>query len=389
MRLPPPFGGLLVALMLLSAAACATISDREPYTLDELLDSRIAGLDDLRFFAKGGVQLQSVLGLNQQGGPYPLKIEGGRFDILALSSGGPDGAYGAGALKGMTQSGTRPVYEIVTGVSTGALIAPFAFVGAKYDTLLESIYTGGDLNRVLGRPSVLAAASGPALYPANRIPKFMSQHVDAALLEDIAAAHETGRRLLIATANLDADQLTVWNMGRIAQLGGPQGLNLFHSVLRAAIAIPGALAPVEITSRAGDREIVELHGDAGVLSYFYADPDLVPRQLTRRRGTDRPRIDVILHNQIEAPTEPVKARTITLAGKSVSNLARTAMRLLLDNTIENADKSGIAVRYAYVPTNWQTVTSLDFNPQYMRRTFDLGYRQAVSNSLWNTGAPGN
>jgi predicted acylesterase/phospholipase RssA len=367
---------IFAMLTMLAMAGCATIAQRQQYAAADLLDSTVAGYAQLRFFADETGDLQAALGWQQPNGRMP-PIKGGRFDILALSSGGPDGAYGAGALKGMTAAGTRPQYEIVTGVSTGAIIAPFAFVGADTDADLESIYASDALANVLGRPSLLAAATGPALYPAGRIPQFIERHIDEALLRRVAAEHESGRRLLIATANLDTNQLTIWNMGRIAQLGGETGLTLFRQVLRAAIAIPGALAPVEIASNSNGRTLSEIHVDAGVLAYFYAEPQLVPPSVRRKA-----RLDILLHNQLEAPPDPVEQKTIQLAGRSVSTLTRTAMRLLLDNTLNEAAKAGISVRYAYLPTEWRTVSSLEFDSQYMRATFDLGYRNALSGKLW-------
>jgi hypothetical protein len=210
--------------------------------------------------------------------------------------------------------------------------------------------------------------------------------VNEQLLAEIREEHAKGRRLLIATANIDASQLTVWDMGAIASIGGKQALDLFRRIVRAAIAIPGALAPVEITSHIGDRDFTELHGDAGVLSYFYVEPDLIPTAYIKAGRNRLPaRIDIVLHNQIETPANNVEARTLKLAARSVSDLTRTSMRLLLDKTIAEAKVSGIEIRYTAIPREWQTVTSIQFDTSYMRRTFDLGYRHARDQSLWLTG----
>ncbi|MGI9402227.1 MAG: patatin-like phospholipase family protein, partial [Rhizobiaceae bacterium] len=292
-------------------AGCVTASVRTPYTIDELVGASVYGQYGLRFFPGRDPDLQSALGWSAAQGGKPPPPADGRFDILALSSGGPDGAYGAGIMKGLTESGRRQEYEIVTGVSTGALIAPFAFIGSRGDSQIEKIYTSGEIGKVIGRPNVFAAVSGPALYPASGIDKLIAQYVDGPLLAKIAAEHESGRRLLIATANIDANQLTVWNMGAIAKLGDERGLSLFRDILRGAIAVPGALAPVEVNTSIGDRNITELHGDAGVLSYFYAEPGLIPAPYSKPgKNRKRSRADIILHNQIEAPPANVEARSL-------------------------------------------------------------------------------
>jgi predicted acylesterase/phospholipase RssA len=361
------------------------VTTRESYSVDELYVSKVSGRDDLRFFPSRNPDLQSALGWSETPPPVP----DGRFDILALSSGGPDGAFGAGALKGLAKTANRPDYEIVTGISTGAIMAPFVFTGAQNDAFLEQFYTSGEMGRLVGQPNVLAALSGPALYSDAKIVPFMERHIDAALMRRVAGEHAKGRRLLIGTANLDTNQFTVWNMGRIAEIGSPEALDLFRDVVRASFAIPGALPPVEIASAAG-KPVRELHGDGGVIAYFYADPMLVPPAYRTATGPARsksaiPRIDIILHNQIEAKPEAVKAKTLELAGVSVSNLTRSGMRLLLDNTLRAAADAGMEVRYAYLPSERRTVSSLEFDAAYMRDTFDYGYSRAVSGTLWTIG----
>lgn len=376
----------LLTVCLLAVAGCVTATVRTPYTIDELVGASVENKYGLRFFPGQNPDLQSALGWSTAQGGKPPIPQTGRFDILALSSGGPDGAYGAGIMKGMTASGNRPEYEIVTGISTGALIAPFAFIGSPGDAQLAKIYTSGEIGKVIGRPNVFAAVSGPALYPANGIERLIAQYVDRQLLQKVAVEHDRGRRLLVATANIDANQLTVWNMGAIAKIESDRGLKLFRDILRGAIAIPGALAPVEIDTSIGDRIITELHGDAGVLSYYYAEHGLVPSAYVKPGKNRAPaRIDIILHNQIEAPPANVEARSLKLAARSVSALTRTSMRLLLDNTIAEAKAAGVKVRYTAIPLDWETVSSLGFDTAYMRKTYDLGYKRALGEEHWQTG----
>ncbi len=375
-----------ILMLMLALAGCVATSTRESYSVEDLYASTVDGRDDLRFFPARQPDLQAALGWSDTPPPVP----DGRFDILALSSGGPDGSYGAGALKGMAQTASRPDYEIVTGISTGAIMAPFVFTGAQNDALLEQFYTGGQMGALVGEPNVLAALSGPSLYSDAKIVPFVEKHITMALLRRVAAEHAKGRRLLIGTANLDANQLTVWNMGRIAQVGSSEALRLFRDIVRASFAIAGALPPVEIRSTNAGRPVSELHGDAGVLAYFYAEPGLVPPAYRpaakgKRAQAAPPRIDIILHNQMEAKPEAVKQSTLKLASASVSNLTRTGMRLLLDNTLRSAADAGMETRYTYLPRDRRTVTSLEFDDAYMKDTFKLGFDRAVSGTLWTEG----
>lgn len=376
----------VLAICALALAGCVTATVRNPYTLDELVSARIGDFYDLRFFPDRKPDLQYALGWSEARRGKPPEIEGGRFDVLALSSGGPDGAFGAGALAGLRIAGKRPAYEIVSGASTGAMIAPYVFVGEKYDHFVASLYRDNIVGDLLGRPNYGAALFGPSIYSSNAITRFLNERVTPRLLAEIAAEHAKGRRLLVATANLDANQLTIWNMGRIAGIGTEQSAALFRDVLRASFSIPGALPPVEIEAEFGGKQFTELHGDAGLLAYFYTGAGLVPPAYRKpARGIDKPRLDVILHNQIEAKPDPVEARTLSLAGKSISNLTRTSMRLLLDETIDDAADAGVALRYAFLPTEWRTVSSIEFDRDYMRQTWQLGYGQAVDDTLWHEG----
>ena len=130
---------------------------------------------------------------------------------LILSTGGSDGAFGAGLLNGLSAGGKRPDYAVVTGVSTGALMAPFAFAGARYDATLQALYTqtsAADIFEVGG--------TGESFLDTWPLKDLIAKQITPALLADIAAAYKNGRRLFIVTTDLDAGRSMVWNMGAIA-----------------------------------------------------------------------------------------------------------------------------------------------------------------------------
>ncbi|MCF6321121.1 MAG: patatin-like phospholipase family protein, partial [Rhizobiaceae bacterium] len=188
--------------------------------------------------------------------------EDGVHRVLAISSGGADGAYGAGVLVGWTQSGSRPQFDVVTGVSTGALMSVLAFLGPQYDGLLEKYYTAIS-NKDIFRKKGIGAAFSDSLYDYTPLKRQIEEVVTEKLLAEIAAEHAKGRRLYVATTNLDAGELVVWDMGDIANGGRSNPLQHFRKVLRASAAVPGFFPPVYIKPQRGI-QLRQAHVDGGV-----------------------------------------------------------------------------------------------------------------------------
>ncbi|WP_430642280.1 patatin-like phospholipase family protein [Afipia clevelandensis] len=183
---------------------------------------------------------------------------------LALSGGGADGAYGAGVLNGWTASGTRPTFLIVSGVSTGALIAPFAFLGPQYDETLPDIYTSGVAASLIDTPNVLNALFGGGLSGNSRLRELVAQYVNQEMLVSVAAEYAKGRKLFIVTTNLDTQRTVIWDMGRIAKVGSPKALSLFRDVVAASASIPVVFSPMLIDAQANGKQFQEMHVDGGV-----------------------------------------------------------------------------------------------------------------------------
>ena len=376
-----------VALAFLSACQMTeeTAKGVRSYDLVTLRSATLLSDPLIRFFPETRPDYGRVTGWALTGGPM---LDDNRFDLLALSSGGPDGAYGVGILNGLTRAGQRPQFEVVTGVSTGALIAPFAFAGAGNDGLLRDLYTGKRIEGLIGAPNYFRALAGGPVYAARNLKEMIEKLVTPELLGEIARLHERGRRLYVATANLDADQLTVWDMGRIASKGTPESVALFRAVTEAAVSIPGALEPVRIISNTPQGPITELHGDGALLANFFAEPGLVPTVCRGFEGSAcDPALTVIIHNKLTAAPQAQEASLVPLVKKSVTALSRTSTRLLLRQTWLEANARGISMRYAHLPPDWKDVSALDLDRGSMTEAFDLGYGQALSGTVWKTGDP--
>ncbi len=195
--------------------------------------------------------------------------------FLALSSGGSDGAFGAGFLKGLSESHQRPNFTIVSGVSTGALMAPFAFLGPQYDATLQDLYTSGFASSLVSDASVLNGLVGNALVDSDKLGRFIARYIDKGVLDAVAAEHQRGRRLLIVTTNLDQQRSVIWDMGAIASAGTPQALALFRQVLAASASVPALFPPRLIEVESGGRSFQEMHVDGAAIRQIYVAPDEV------------------------------------------------------------------------------------------------------------------
>ncbi|HLN40049.1 MAG TPA: patatin-like phospholipase family protein, partial [Xanthobacteraceae bacterium] len=229
---------------------------RIPFTAADEVAAAIPGMPDARFWADSVADFTAAL--PPQPGPW-----------LALSSGGADGAFGAGLLKGLSESGHRPDYAVVTGVSTGALMAPFIFAGPRYDDALRAAYT-----KITAADVFEVGSTGESFVDSWPLKDLIAKQITPALLADVAAAHNSGRRLFVITTDLDAERSVVWNMGAIAahaadKNGGDAALALFRRVLLASSAIPGGFPPVLIDVEANGKKFQEMHVDGGVGGQFF------------------------------------------------------------------------------------------------------------------------
>jgi hypothetical protein len=325
--------------------------------------------------------------------PRGVVDKDGYVNILAVSGGGPDGAFGAGLLAGWTKAGTRPTFKLVTGISTGALIAPFAFLGAEYDKVLKGFYTTVTTASIYTqRPfgDVLAGTDG--LADTSPLARLLEQCVDEKVLAAVAAEHKKGRRLYIGTTNMDAGRLAVWNMGAIAASGRPNALNLFRQVMRASASIPVAFSPVYIPVEAGGKTYDEMHADGGTtVQVFFYGFMLDLAAASKEAGittTPQMRIYIIRNGQIKTDWQEVKPRLLPIAGRAVSQLLFTQGIGDLYRIYTIARRDGIEFSLASIPEDFRRSAKETFDPEEMGRLFGLGYEQASKGYNWQTVPPG-
>jgi predicted acylesterase/phospholipase RssA len=313
------------------------------------------------------------------------EVSGKGFNVLALSGGGPDGAYGAGLLAGWTESNNRPVFDVVTGVSTGALMAPFAFLGSSRDAQLRDLYTGVHIQTILKKGSPVRLVSGPAIYKSERLKELIALNIDGPLLAAIADEHRAGRRLYVATANLDAQQMDIWDMGAIAARATPESAALFREVMLSAVSVPVAFSPELIPVDNAAEAISEAHADATVFSHIYAGPELFPNRC--KAEAPRCTLYVIVHNKTLAEPATLKFKAADVIKRSVETVIKANLNTRLLATAQMAREAGVAFRLAYLDVPFAGVSPIDFNLDYMRKIYALGESAGRRPDVWLNAPP--
>lgn len=331
---------------------------RTPFTAADEAAATIPGMPDARFWANSVADFTAAL--PPQPGPW-----------LALSSGGGDGAFGAGLLNGLSESGKRPDYAVVTGVSTGALMAPFIFAGPKYDGALRDAYTK------VSAADIFEVGATPESFLDNwPLKDLIAKQITPALLADIAAAHHSGRRLFVVTTDIDAERSMVWNMGAIAthasdKAGGDAALKLFRSVLLASSAIPGGFPPVLIDVAANGKTFQEMHVDGGVGGQFFIAPaaTLAPTSDYKIPATQ---LYLVANSGLEPQFGVVERNTPSILTSTVSAAVKVDTRLMIDRAYVAAKRSGVDFNVAAIPPSFNAPSRGPFDPVYMTALFQVG-----------------
>jgi hypothetical protein len=310
--------------------------------------------------------------------------------LLALSGGGEDGAYGAGLLCGWTQAGGRPEFKYVTGISTGALIAPLAFLGPSYDPALREVYTGVSEKDIFIRRPLLQLLGSESATDTTPLRRLLDRHVTADMMRAVAAEHAKGRRLLIGTCNLDVQRPVVWDMGRIAARDSPEALKLFREVMIASASIPGVFPPVHLEVSVDGRRYEEMHVDGGTTSQVFLYPaSLDINRLAEEFRLHRGRIAYVIRNTRATPDrEAVPNRLFAIVSRAVSTLIKYQAFGDIYRIYSGCRRDRIEFRLAFVPPEFDRKAKEPFDREYMTALFEFGFRQARAGYPWKTAPPG-
>jgi hypothetical protein len=370
-------------------SSCASVSMRNPLPAQLSETAQIPGIPQARFW---GDKAQPVIVEKPREKLMQdfSAIFGREHHYLALSGGGANGAFGAGLLAGWSASGMRPEFAMVTGISTGALIAPFAFLGSAYDDRVKEMYTTYSTRDLVIKHNILQTLTGYSAADTTPLRNMLAKYVDQQIMEAVAAEYKKGRRLWIGTTNLDAKRPVIWNIGLIAASGQPGALELIHKVILASVSIPVAFPPVFIEVDAGGMRYDEMHVDGGTTSQVFLYPaDLDWRAVIQNFEIKQPpRVYVIRNSFLNSEWETVQSKITSIAGASINSLIRTQGIGDMYRIYLNCKRDGLEFNLAYIPEDINLKPNEEFDPVYMSKLFDLGYQMAKAGYPWDKAPPG-
>ena len=373
--------------------ACASTPARNPVPAELTSQVGIEGIPDARFWGDEWPKFSMERFETYTDADFRKHFKGiyGKpHNYLAISGGGPNGAFGAGLFVGWTESGTRPEFTMVTGISTGALTAPFAFLGSDYDDTLKEVYTTTSTKDILKERNIFSAIFGDSMTDTTPLKALIAKHVTIDIVNAIAREHQGGRRLMVGTVNLDAGRSVIWNIGAIAASDHPAKLALIHDILRASAAIPVIFPPIDITVENNGIQYEELHVDGGTGSQVFVYPAAVNwKRITKKlKVQGKPKVFVIRNSFIGPDYNGINRRLTPIANRSIDTLIRTQGIGDLYQIWVLCERDGNDFNLAYIPAEFTEEPSEGFDPVYMGKLYELGYQMARKGYPWINVPPG-
>jgi len=377
---------LITVVAIILAQGCSVVPERNPVPYNDGEMAQISSITEARFWGDEPTPFSedlSAIPKDELRAKYPA-IFGTRHNYLALSGGGQDGAFGAGILVGWTEAGTRPEFTMVTGISTGALIAPFAFLGPEYDEQLKVLYTTLSTKDIL-KPH-LATESVASSEPLQAI---LAAYIDEEMLQALKHEYRRGRRLLIGTTNIDAARPVTWDITVIADSGKPEALDLIRRIMLASASIPVAFPPVLFDLEIDGIHFDEMHVDGGVTSQIFLYPVGVdwPEVQKFYEVKGMPHAYVIRNAKLDPLWDPVSRQVIELASRSIASLLRTQGIGDMYRIALSSQRDGIDFNMTYIPDDFDKKSEQPFDEKYMNQLFNLGYQMAKSGYPWLKAPP--
>jgi predicted acylesterase/phospholipase RssA len=396
--------GFLIIIFLIGVLliqGCAAMRPRNAVPIDFSGKVTIIGMPDIRTDIDDPdpivIQKSLIDSFKEEGkNDYPTNVLGIKiYPVLAVSAGGPKGAYGAGFLKGWSKKGSRPLFKIVTGVSSGAIIACYAFLGKDYDDQLEKFFTTISTKDIMKQNNVFSILFGGSFMSPAPLVKKISAIVDEKFIAKVAEEHRRGRRLFIGTVNLDAQEFVVWDMGALACKGGVDSVKMFRKIILASVAMPVMFPPVFFKVSSGSGELYdEMHVDGGAMrEVFYID------QLTKNMekeakvfGIDpskyRPQLYILSTSYMSPIRQQVRDSLLDIGVRALDTLETAAYNGDIYRLYAFAKRRGLDFNLAYIPVDFTPHSREFFDTKEMQRLFKRGYDDAINGYKWHKTPPG-
>lgn len=367
----------LVAICTLAFLGGCLAPARIPYQAGIAASADIEGFDDIRIYA------DSTSSLPKARAWLPISRHRA-MNYLVLSGGGAGGAFSVGALKAWSDKGGRPQFDIVSGVSTGALIAPFALLGPAYDEILVELYTSGIAEKLVDIGFLPAGLLGASLLKQEPFRALVERYLTRDVMLRIAAEHRKGRRLLVLTSNLDAQRAVIWNLGAVANSDRPDAHKLFQDIIMASASLPGLYPAVLIKARAGGQMVEEMHSDGGSASQILSIPEgwIANADKEQWPRTAKLNMYILVNNALMPEFAMTTNNTFIVMARASSSLIKAQARSALLATYAYAKKTGIKFRMASIDREVPYEMTNPFDTSYMRAVYKLGYDGMASDNFW-------
>jgi hypothetical protein len=386
-------------IFLLSLIACmgGCGVTRNPVPLDLIAKATISGIPNARTMA--GISDRNyhrtiVESIKQEGNAFMTGPDGQRsYDFLALSGGGNNGAYGAGLLCGWSAAGTRPRFKVVTGVSTGSLVATSAFLGKDYDAKLKEAFTTIRTKDIMSLRPFFTMPFADSIASSAPLARMIAKYHTDEVIDAVAREHKKGRRLFIGTTNLDADRFVIWDMGTIAASGDPKSKELYRTVLRASSSITIVFPPMYIPVEVDGKRFDEMHVDGGVKAQVFLGGALLDiSEVARQSGLDlakiKRRVFVVRNGKLRMPAAKVKPKIVDIARRSLPVMSNVSALGDLLRIFVAAAPRGTEFNLGFIPEDYESKAREMFDPVEMTRLFDSGFAQAKAGYPWRQMPPG-
>jgi predicted patatin/cPLA2 family phospholipase len=390
--------GLATIFVVLLLTGCGTLL-RDPVPLEAQNDPSIPGFTDIRFFPLTDVEpMRKAIReafLTETPDNYETLADGWRrYNYLAVSGGGSDGAFGAGILNGWSAKRNRPAFKVVTGVSTGALIAPLAFLGSAHDPQIKEAYTTVDRGGILVERQLISMLWEESVADNKPLKELVTTYITPAVLDAIAVEHAKGRRLYVASTNMDREEPVIWDMGAIASSKNSARLDLFRSILVASASIPAIFPPTLIKVNLDGKQYDEMHCDGGVFfqSFFVGalvDLPALIREAHRDYSGRLIQSLYVIRNGSTTPNRKQIPRGLrSISGRAVATLLKVSGINDLYRLFLSTEHDSVDFYYIALPVDYVRSTDEEFNEAEMNRQYQLGYKLGAGGIPWRRLPPG-
>lgn len=391
-------GVLVFATTLFCAglSGCATLERLPAVTYAQAKQADILDIPDARFYISEQKQILDLAIKSAQRRNLARGVSSTRH-FIAISGGGDDGAFGAGLLVGWSERG-RPEFDVVTGVSTGSLSAPFVFLGRAYDPQLKAVYTESSASDIFEkRAPLFGAIAGDALTDNTPLRGMISRHVDDTMVRRIAEEYGKGRLLFILTTNLDQGRPVIWNIGAIAASNNPKARELIIEVLLASTSIPAVFPPVMLDVTIGGERYQEMHVDGGTVAQAFLYPPSISLRLAAARTgivvsklrTERKRVAYVIRNgRFTRPEESVRLQTVAIAKEALATMITSSGVNDTYRMFLLARRDGVDFNLASIGDDFDVPYKGPFDKGYMQTLFAYGYQKGRAGYPWQKVPPG-